>query len=265
MNRIFQRLFALITGTVMALVIAHCSKLQQDLPTQPQAPPLQAHPSGWLDSQATNFHGNYIRQHQWDLTSCQTCHGKDYAGGTSKSSCNTCHRQTPEGCTTCHGGVDNNTGAPPKDLQGNKATTFKGVGAHTIHLTGGAFSNGFACTECHKKVEQFSDPSHISSELLPAEIVWGDLATEDDATPSWDGVQTCQNVYCHGEFKFGNKDNNPSWIKVDGTQATCGSCHGLPPANPHPAIAQCYFCHASVVNASLEIIDKDKHINGKND
>ena len=245
--------------------ISDCSKLQKDLPIQPPASAVQAHQSDWLDSQATNFHGNYIRQHQWDLTSCQQCHGDDYAGGISESSCNTCHTKTPEGCTTCHGGVDNTTGAPPKDLQGNKATTFKGVGAHTIHLAGGALSNGFGCKECHKKVENFNDANHIGSELLPAEIEWGELAKEDDAAPAWDGVQTCQNVYCHGEFKFGNKDNNPSWIKVDGTQASCGSCHGLPPAAPHPAVAQCYFCHASVVNASLEIIDKDKHINGKKD
>jgi len=242
-----------------------CSKLQEDLPTQPQAPAVQTHQSGWLDTLSTNFHGNYIRQHQWDLASCQKCHGDDYSGGIAESSCNTCHKNTPEGCTTCHGGVNNNTGAPPKDLQGNKATTFKGVGAHTIHLTGGALSNGFACTECHEQVEKFDDADHIGSELLPAEIDWGELADEDDANPSWDGVQTCQNVYCHGEFELGNQDNNPSWIKVDGTQATCGLCHGLPPAAPHSAVTQCYLCHPNVVNASFEIIGKDKHINGKTD
>jgi predicted CxxxxCH...CXXCH cytochrome family protein len=265
MNKNIQLFCAIITGAAMALVMAQCSQLQKDLPTQPKYPTVPAHPAEWLNPEAAEFHGNYIRQHEWDLTACQTCHGKDYAGGTSKSSCNTCHTQTPEGCTTCHGGADNQTGAPPKDLQGNKATTFKGVGAHTVHLTGGAVSNGFACTECHKKVENFSDPTHIGSELLPAEIVWGELATEDDAAPSWDGVQTCQSVYCHGEFKFGNKNNDPSWIKVDGSQAACGSCHGLPPGSPHPAESRCVSCHSKVVNASLEIIDKDKHINGKKD
>ncbi|MDZ7336827.1 MAG: hypothetical protein ONB32_16880, partial [candidate division KSB1 bacterium] len=193
MNRKINLLYVFITG-VLGLFIIHCSQLQKDLPTQPKTPTGQAHPSGWLDIQDTNFHGNYICQHGWNLSSCQTCHGIDYAGGVSKSSCNICHTDTPEGCTTCHGGVDNNTGAPPKDLQGNKSTTAKGVGAHTIHLTGGALSNGFACTECHKKVEHFNDSHHISAELLPAEIVWGELAKEDDAEPSWDGVQSCQNV-----------------------------------------------------------------------
>ncbi|MDZ7261223.1 MAG: CxxxxCH/CxxCH domain-containing protein, partial [candidate division KSB1 bacterium] len=168
-------------------------------------------------------------------------------------------------CTSCHGGLDNNTGAPPFDLSRNSLTTARGVGAHTVHVMGGTLSDGMDCTECHAKPEKIDDPGHIGPDLLPAEITWGKLAQQDGATPSWDGVQTCQNVYCHGEFRSGNKENNPSWIVVDGSQAVCGSCHGLPPGSPHPAVSQCSRCHTKVVDASNNIIGKDKHINGRTD
>ncbi len=184
------------------------------------------------------------------------CHGTgtpSWSGGTELS------------CTSCHGGLDNNSGAPPYDLQGNSSTTFKGVGAHSIHVTGGNISRGMDCSECHIKPDEVDADEHIGPELLPAEIRWGNLATTDNAVPQWDGVQTCQNVYCHGQFTFGNQNNAPSWLIVDGTQSACGTCHALPPATPHPALTQCSLCHGSVVDAANHIIDKNKHINGQTD
>ena len=55
----------------------------------------------------------------------------------------------------------------------------------------------------------------------------------------------------------------PMW--TGGTsEATCGSCHGLPPVGHTPApLTGCTACHADVVNSSGTIIDKTKHINGK--
>ncbi len=167
-------------------------------------------------------------------------------------------------CFSCHGGSDNSTGAPPLDLKGNSATTAKGVGAHTIHITGDTLSDGVECTECHIKPDQTNSSGHIGLELLPAEIAWGELAKHEGAVPEWDGIQTCQNVYCHGEFDKGNQDNNPQWINFEGTQP-CGSCHGLPPASPHPQVSQCSTCHPAVVDASNNIINKAKHINGQVD
>jgi predicted CxxxxCH...CXXCH cytochrome family protein len=168
-------------------------------------------------------------------------------------------------CTSCHGGMDNNSGAPPYDMMGNNETTAKGVGAHSVHVAGGSLSDGIDCVECHIKPHETDADGHIGSDLLPAEITWGNLATMDNAAPSWNGVSTCSDVYCHGEFENGNQENNPSWILVDGTQAACGTCHGLPPASPHPALDQCSQCHGSVVDDNNSIIDKTKHINGQTD
>ncbi len=50
---------------------------------------------------------------------------------------------------------------------------------------------------------------------------------------------------------------------MDGTQAKCGTCHGLPPTGHIAApITSCYLCHQGVVDEMGNIIDKDKHING---
>jgi predicted CxxxxCH...CXXCH cytochrome family protein len=214
---------------------------------------LQTHIDGKKDVQfATAIGGSYAN----GVCSNVICHG----GGNTPA-------WTSEAdftCISCHGGFFNNTGAPPFDLKGDTTTTVKGVGAHTIHIMGGKLSDGVECTECHIKPSETDSPGHIEVDLLPAEIIWGNLAKTDGATPSWDGVKTCQNVYCHGEFNLGNKNNDPVWINFAGTQP-CGSCHGLPPASPHPQNTQCSVCHSAVVDASNNIVNKAKHINGQTD
>ncbi|MDP4196679.1 MAG: hypothetical protein Q8940_16615, partial [Bacteroidota bacterium] len=62
---------------------------------------------------------------------------------------------------------------------------------------------------------------------------------------------------------------SPKWTQVDGSQAACGTCHGLPPKghigypNNLPVTA-CgnSGCHSGVVDINGNIIDKNKHING---
>jgi predicted CxxxxCH...CXXCH cytochrome family protein len=51
---------------------------------------------------------------------------------------------------------------------------------------------------------------------------------------------------------------------VDGSQAACGSCHGLPPGGAHPQVAgvACSICHDRTVDASSKIVDRTLHING---
>ncbi len=254
-----------------------CSDLREPLPTNPPST-LVVHPSGWLSVDSTNFHGAFIRNSGWDLTQCQQCHGTDYGGGIANVSCLTCHPKTPEDCVVCHGGVDNQTGAPPEDIDGNRDPGLPGVGAHTIHLTGGAVSSGFDCGTCHVVPTTFDVPGHVDSDL-PAEVRFSGLALEDGAVPVWDGnTKTCLNTYCHGNWSLPKAEsNNPSRYKdntIDGNNAspnwtdpgtaTCGSCHDLPPAghkdNP---LSSCQGCHKGVVDKDGNIIDKTKHVNGK--
>ncbi len=224
---------------------------------------FEAHPEGWVSPESPDFHGLFVRSDQWDLSGCRDCHGQDYSGGIANLSCLTCHPATPEGCIVCHGGVDNLTGSPPADIDGNRESTVRGVGAHTSHVAGSEFSDGIACASCHSVPVSLDVAGHTDSDL-PAEIAFSGLALEQGASPQWDG-QACSGSYCHGNFEGGNAATAPLWTVVDGTQAACGTCHVLPPGGPHPqgqAVTQCRLCHVDVVGENNNIIDKSRHIDG---
>ena len=218
------------------------------------------HPNNWMSYASDDFHGAAIREAGWDMGSCKVCHGDDYAGGISESSCLTCHSGTPEACNTCHGSSTN--AAPPQDTQGRTETSFASVGAHQAHLLEGSLTGAVACSECHVVPATLHDAGHVDSDL-PAEVIFGDFTTDSGSlTPAWDG-SVCSNTYCHGAFNHGNPDQTPDWASVG--EAACGTCHNLPPASPHPNNENCSLCHGNVVDADNNIIDKSKHINGSTD
>jgi len=217
---------------------------------------IEGHPTGWLESSSDDFHGQAIRTAGWDMTDCQRCHGSDYAGGITQSSCLTCHPSTPEDCSVCHGSDVNS--APPQDTHANSATSFIGVGAHQAHLLDSDLTTTLACAECHTVPSSFADPAHIDGDGK-AELIWGSVATTDNATPQFDDqTATCASVYCHG-------DQSVVWTEVGTDQAACGTCHELPPGGDHPVTndLSCANCHGTVVNADNTIVDKTLHINGK--
>ena len=218
------------------------------------------HPDGFANPSSENFHTVAIRDAGWDLASCRSCHGADYAGGTVEETCLTCHPKTPEDCSTCHGGIANP--APPEDLAGNVATTFRGVGAHQAHLTESVTSRALTCVECHVMPEALDDTGHIGSGL-PAEVTFGALARGEEGTPTWDGT-TCATVYCHGAFEEESR-TSIKWTEVGTGQAACGTCHGTPPGDDHPDNKNCSWCHPRVADDDLNILDKSLHMNGEVD
>ncbi len=182
--------------------------------------------------------------------------------------CDQCHAASPQACTHCHGGVDNQTGAPPRGLRGEVSAAELAVGAHTTHMEGSYISNGFNCRECHLVPTRLSDPGHWAVDST-AEITWGTLA---GSASSWDrGIRKCSNVYCHGSFSGGYANNSPIWTAPG--QAACGSCHdnGSNPGNlsgrhfKHffEENVECYECHSATVDVGLAIIGKSVHIDGK--
>lgn len=258
-------------------------------------PSIEAHKDGILNPASDNFHGKYIASINWNISSCQSCHGVNYAGGKSSPSCKTCHTSDkgPQACNTCHGNFgDANQVAPPKDLSGNSSTTSKGVGAHTTHLSASGLTMTYDCAACHP-----GDPAsdnyfiqHIGAP--PADIKFNDFASLT-STPSYDFKNhTCANVYCHGNFEFSKsassyafvytadkmEGNNysPLWTKVNGTQAKCGTCHGeldasgklvsaVPKGHIASPITGCVNCHTGIVDNEGNITEagKSKHINGQ--
>ena len=239
---------------------------------------------------ATGTTGGTVTEPKWTLLDgsqkqCDSCHGNPPpAPHPQEADCGLCHPTMNPGepttiayfdlhidghvdvvntaaCDSCHGSTGQS--APPKDVAGNTATTARGVGAHTAHLTTG--SNWHAtinCIECHKVPAGVNDQGHIDP--APAELVFGPLA----GNGVWNGA-TCTNTYCHGSSAgplVGGTATAPIWTQVDGTQSQCGSCHGAPPPAPHPIDANCASCHPTMTaGAGLTIAYPALHIDGKVD
>ena len=159
-------------------------------------------------------------------------------------------------CDSCHGSAGDP--APPADTTGATATSARGVGAHRQHLGASTWHKQHDCTECHRVPAGISDLGHVDTPL-PAELVFGPLA--GDAT--WNGT-TCAGSYCHGATLAGGARTAPEWTRVDGTQVTCGSCHGFPPPPPHPSNNDCGTCHPTMAPGSggQEILYPALHIDG---
>lgn len=231
------------------------------------------------------FHGKFIANINWDLTKCSQCHGSNYAGGIVSPKCTTCHTQSsgPEACNTCHGDFSNPSKiSPPKATNGATDTKDVRVGAHQKHLADSEIANAISCNECHVVPAKFNSAGHIDNSPR-AEVIFGSFSSSGAGVPSYNfNDNICSNTYCHGNFEFKKENaqyqfayiedkitgNNfqPVWNKVDGTQAACGTCHGLPPKG-HIEVERnsCGVCHVGVVDRFGKIADKTKHINGKID
>ena len=137
------------------------------------------------------------------------------------------------GCSIdCHG--DGNSPAPPGSLKGEIDTMLTSVGAHRQHLDPApTWHKAVECGACHVVPSEVSDPGHMDDADETAEVVFGGLALDNGSTPTWNGA-TCSGAYCHGSTLAGGGTTDPNWTTVDGSQVTCGSCHGLPPPSPHP-------------------------------
>lgn len=258
------------------------------------------HNTGWVQTTNANFHGKYLKTESWELFQCTGCHGNGYDGGSvTNVSCMTseCHvdageqKKSPEACNTCHGvfrGQANliTTWAPPKSVNGDTATSFRGVGAHQKHLTTGTFGKTVKCSECHSVPIQTFMSGHLDNDL-PGEVVMNDtlarLITANGLlvpNPIFSSsTLSCQNSYCHGNWRLRRATSTAQFAYADtimvganysplwtggSPQATCGSCHALPPTGHITATrTTCVNCHTGIVNSSGVIIDKEKHINGK--
>jgi predicted CxxxxCH...CXXCH cytochrome family protein len=207
-----------------------------------------AHAAGWATPTQHGYAANA------NLASCRACHGASLDGGTSGVSCNTCHGGTSawqSSCTFCHGDATraSNQAAPPVGTQGETATTTVAVGAHAKHLSGGAIGAAVACTECHLV------PAGIAHVDGTAAVTFGAGARRDGAAPAWNGTG-CASTYCHGATISGGTNKTPSWTG-GAPQASCGTCHGVPPPAPHTTSTSCESCHegytATTVNAATHL------------
>lgn len=258
------------------------------------------HLTGWTTTGSANFHGKTVAGYKWEMDSCKTCHGTDYAGGTSGISCalSGCHvsrtgvAKTPEMCNTCHGDflgepTDIPSWAPPRDLAGDISTTIRGVGAHQGHLAG-LLGKTVKCQECHLVPATLYAAGHLDSNP-PAEVALNDTLanlTTGGGTHTAHGVYnattgSCATSYCHGNWVLRKATSPSPGMFIDtvivgnafapkwtngAADGACGTCHDIPPRG-HLAVAvditSCAACHGEVVDGTGKIINKSKHINGK--
>jgi len=251
---------------------AGCSE-EKVVPTLPKA-----HPQSWMDKTSIDFHGDVVNSRGY--VGCDVCHGNDFAGGRVGVSCVECHQKQVGLCTSCHGGVDNGSGAPPLGLRGEVADTTIAVGAHSVHLEGEFITDGIVCESCHHVPAFLFDSLHLgrSGNLgdiavdSVAEITWHGFA--DGGGAAWDrATRSCTETYCHGNFHGGYSSNAPIWTADH--QAHCGSCHDIGYDPPdllwkhefHLRVANlaCADCHANVVDSLLNIVGLNLHVNGRVD
>jgi len=201
------------------------------------------------------------------VTNCAECHGAVVRPDgdivdRSRHVDGTVDLDVTDDCTACHG---RDNPAPPLDRAGHSSTTFAGVGAHQAHVLGSARARAVPCEECHLVPEEVLAPGHLDS-AAPAEVVFSGAATAFDASPRY-AAGSCQDSYCHGAdfpktHESGGALTAPEWAQVDGSQAFCGSCHGLPPPLPHLQIETCADCHQNVLPDQRSFLYPELHVNG---
>lgn len=215
------------------------------------------HEKGLMNPADPNFHGQLLRDRNYDFGFCEKCHGVDAPGGKSGVSCLTCHPSGPKDCETCH-----------------STTEVLAQGAHATHVVGGSLGLTLACTGCHEVPETFDAPGHVlaadgSIDPPPAEVVMTAFAATsldgvERPPPTYDATtKTCADVYCHGDRLAEDTNAEGRRPRWDGgpDEASCGRCHGLPPSNH--AIGACEICHQATAAPGLVIRDLAVHLDGQ--
>lgn len=220
---------------------------------------------------------------------CGTCHGVPPAGHASDR-CSLCHGAVIDAdrkivdpdrhidgvvqlgnasgkCSACHD--DGKGDGPFRALGGVISPAALGAGAHEAHVRGSRLRGPIPCGDCHVTPATNDAAGHIDTDLpaevFPAVAGFASLASADGARPSWDrAARTCADVYCHGGGAKAATDLSPDlhrtpvWTNAGVGEATCGTCHGVPPRDAaHPGTMKptdCITCHPSTVNAFGNIV-----------
>ena len=199
-------------------------------------------------------------------TACGGCHGAALDGGPAGVGCATCHAAASADwstdCTFCHGGADNDTGAPPEAVDGESAPSFLGVGAHSAHVVDTAVHAAFACTTCHPATpDSIFAAGHIDGDGV-AENAFGGVA----AGASFERTAaTCSALYCHGNGR--TSAGTAVWTST--AAMACNSCHrtdGTGMSGEHRKHlshnVKCQSCHGDVATGSAAIKAPALHVDG---
>ncbi|HET9594212.1 MAG TPA: CxxxxCH/CxxCH domain-containing protein [Anaeromyxobacteraceae bacterium] len=251
--------------------------------------------STWCHGNTPSLLGGTVTQPQWTKVdgtqaACGTCHGNPppapHVQSTACASCHTGYSQTAvnmtlhlngvidyttQSCTTCHGtstrtggtgatGANPVASAPPADTRAGSATTARGVGAHVAHLTGTTLSAAsMVCSDCHVVPTSTTHANGTTANPY-GQVIFSSRSTSAGTTAAaWSTTAfTCSNSICHGSTTLGGTNKTPNWTVVNGTQAACGTCHGIPPPAPHAQNSTCGSCHTGYTSTT---VNKTLHLN----
>ena len=216
-------------------------------------------------------HGHDLRVGALD---CRSCHGSDLTGGIGPS-CDTCHTPTDPtawrtDCVFCHGGVENLSGAPPKNLDGTLTSAGSAFPSHDVHV-GTLLTASLDCVECHVKATDVLSAGHVFDNSPGVAEV--DLAGGRSPRGVYDRTTGCSDLYCHGN---GQGDNGS--LGATDPPMSCGSCH----AGSNSSTAEldemsgrhrfhiaggagCQDCHQATTVDGTTIAMASLHINGERD
>ncbi len=165
---------------------------------------FSTHPDGWAQESSEQFHGKALLDSNLTLMSCQSCHGEDFKGGSSKVSCFECHDKYPHPKGWLN---QNSLYFHGKILLDSTLTSDYCQDCHGQDYEGG--SSNVACSDCH---DQFPHPagwiSEDNSNFHGKLLLFNILSLAD-----------CQS--CHGDDLSGGTSG-----------VACADCHEN---YPHPA------------------------------
>jgi predicted CxxxxCH...CXXCH cytochrome family protein len=233
-------------------------------PDNPDIPAGRHHPLDFLNGAV---HGPELNLQAQD---CRACHGLELTGNPALAapSCDGCHNPVEptawrSDCLYCHGGTDNDSGAPPRDLDGNvEGDAFP---AHSAHM-GSALLSAIECADCHVTPGDVLSEGHVFDDTPGAAEVA--FAAGRSPVGTFDAAgQGCANLYCHGNGRGDNgvvASNDPPMscasCHADGTNGTAGLSgeHG-----EHVGDIGCQECHSPVTADGSSILDAALHIDGE--
>jgi len=241
-------------GIVLGLLILTTSCLEKR-----DVLDVSTHPSNWMVKTSEQFHGLAVTSSTKKLENCQTCHGDNFSGGTSKVSCYdaACHISYPHPEYFSDPNAATSHVSFIRDEINWDITTCKGC--HGIDYAG-AGSYNKNCLKCHQKEDGPEDCSvchgsndnaappedlaensgtyhvtvgahqaHVSGTKLTTNML-GNCTTCHSDVPAFDVASHINDGTSNSEVIFSNigndfTTNSPNW---DRNSATCSNvyCHG---------------------------------------
>lgn len=198
------------------------------------------HPAGWIDPAQHGVTAKSQPGSDKGFTSCQVCHGTDFAGGSSQVSCFTASRANG----ACHVRNSLPVNAPHAALPWRAAAPTP---SHTSTVDDAQGLNAGACGRCHLRGANLRTPilttyangtpgcfnSTLCHGIVGHSAGWADPSQHGATAKA--NLTFCQG--CHSSDPTGGPGSNPRFNVVLGRlTAGCETCHE--PNIAHPPVLQ---------------------------